>query len=495
MQFGIKSDTKALSKMEEFFAPFRRQVVQEVFHTDGNRMVYADWTASGRLYRPIEEKILDDIGPFVANTHTETSFMGSVMTHAYHEARKIIKNHVGASDKDVLICCGSGMTGAINKLQRILGLKIHEKYKDQIEFSQEEKPLIIVSHMEHHSNQTSWLETVAEVVVLAPDSDGLFCFEHLEAILEKYQERKVKIAAITSCSNVTGIFNPYHEVAELMHEHGGYCFVDFACSAPYVDVNMNPENEKQRLDAIYFSPHKFLGGPGSCGVLIFNEELYTNKIPDHPGGGTVLWTNPWGEHKYLDAIELREDGGTPPFLQTIKAALAMQLKDKMGTQNIKEREEELIDILWDGLLNIDGVILLAPEVKERLGIFSFMIEDAHYNLVVKILCDKFGVQTRGGCACAGTYGHYLLDINKNVSDSIVSKLDEHCQADKPGWVRMSIHPIMTDEEAYYILESIRDIAVNWKEYEKHYRYDAQKNEYFRIDDDHAAEKLAKSWFS
>ena len=303
------------SALEKYFETFRNNIVginQSFTSPFGNKkIIYTDWTASGRLYGPIEEKLLNDFGPFVANTHTETSVTGTAMTRAYHEARNIIKRHVNANQNDVLITSGSGMTGAVNKFQRILGLKIPENIKKYTKIPDEIRPVVFVTHMEHHSNQTSWLETIADVVVIPPNDDVLVCLKTFEEILKKHADRPIKIAAVTACSNVTGIQTPYHEIAKLMHAQGGLCFVDFACSAPYMSIDMHPEEEGAHLDAIFFSPHKFLGGPGSSGVLIFNNNLYKNTIPDNPGGGTVSWTNPWGNHKYIDDIETREDGGTP----------------------------------------------------------------------------------------------------------------------------------------------------------------------------------------
>jgi len=381
------------SNLEAYFEQFRNNVVGVDLYFDSpygkKKIIYADWTASGRLYRPIEEKLLNDIGPFVANTHTETSITGSVMTHAYHDARAIIKKHVNASKDDVLITVGTGMTGAINKFQRILGIKLNENLKDSTEVPEEKRPIIFVSHMEHHSNQTSWLETIARVKVIPSNANGLPCLEGLKKLLVEYSHVPVKIAAITGCSNVTGIRTPYYDVAKIMHQNNGLCFVDFACSAPYVDIDMHPEDEEQYLDAITFSPHKFLGGPGTSGVLVFNKKLYKNLVPDNPGGGTVNYTNPWGDHDYIDDIETREDGGTPGFLQTIKIAFSIQLKEKMGVQNILDREHELNAIIFDKLSSIENLKILAPEHTDRLGVFSFYIEKAHYNLIVKLLNDRF----------------------------------------------------------------------------------------------------------
>ncbi|MEM9836316.1 MAG: aminotransferase class V-fold PLP-dependent enzyme [Bacteroidota bacterium] len=425
-------------------------------------IVYADWTASGRCYQPIEDRLQAEILPFIANTHTETNTTGQAMTHAYAEARKMIKQHVNASDEDVLISSNSGMTGVINKFQRILGLRVYEKHKSRLTFSEDERPVIFVTHMEHHSNQTSWLETIGEVVVVPPNTEGLVCLEKFSQLVEAYAHRPYKIAAIISCSNVTGIFTPYHEVAELMHRHGGYCFVDFACSAPYVDIDMHPSDRPQaHLDAIYFSPHKFLGGPGSSGILVFNQKLYQNSVPDNPGGGTVDWTNPWGQHKFVDDIEAREDGGTPSFLQTMRVALCIRLKEEITTQRILQREKEQLDLLFAGLEQIDNLHILAGEHRNRLGVISFYIDGLHYNAAVKMLNDRFGIQTRGGCSCAGTYGHYLLNVQPDYSRSITEQINQGNCASKPGWVRMSVHPTTTDAEILYSIEAIKSLAANF----------------------------------
>jgi selenocysteine lyase/cysteine desulfurase len=400
------------------------------------------------------------------------------MTSAYKMARKIIKEHVGAHEQDILIASHSGMTGVVSKFQRILGLKIHEKYKDCIPFENEDsKPIVFVTHMEHHSNQTSWLETLAEVVVIPPNEEGLVAPENLRRLLQKYHTRKQKIAAVTSCSNVTGIRTPYYELAEIMHEHGGLIFVDFACSAPYIDIDMHPANQMQQLDAIYFSPHKFLGGPGSSGILVFHPSLYKNEIPDDPGGGTVNWTNPWGEHKYIEEIEAREDGGTPPFLQTIRAAMAIRLKEQMGVSNILAREEEILHLLTPRLEKIEGLHLLAGQHKNRLGVISFYIENLHYNLGVRILNDRFGIQTRGGCSCAGTYGHYLLHVENDHSKKITDKINQGDLTEKPGWIRMSIHPTQTNEEIIFIIEAIEALVLNREEWSKDYDYRPKTNEF------------------
>ena len=484
--------------LEKYFAKYRRKTIgiNQKFETPygSKKIVYADWIASGRLYEPIEEKISHKIGAFVGNTHTETRITGTMMTMAYHKDLCIIKKHVGGSESDVIISSNSGMTGVINKFQRILGLKLHEKFQEYTHIPEDMRPIVIVSHMEHHSNQTSWIETIADWDIINADKDGLVDLNHLREQLEKYKSRKLKIAAVTSCSNVTGIFTPYHQIAEIMHEYGGLCFVDFAASAPYIDINMNPDNEKQKLDAIYFSPHKFLGGPGSSGILVFDSKLYNNRVPDHPGGGTVSWTNPWGGHKYIEDIETREDGGTPAFLQTMKVALAIRLKDKMGVEKIIKRKEELLSIIWKRISKIQNLHILADNQHERLGVISFYIDGLHYNLAVKLLNDRYGIQVRGGCSCAGTYGHYLLRVSEEQSNTITKKIDNGDLSEKPGWIRLSLHQTMTNKEAIIIAGSIESISKNHTKWKKDYIYNAKKNEFEHKKGISKEKKIVKSWF-
>lgn len=491
IKFDFINLTATMSNLENYFQKYRTNIIgdkQKYTSPFGTQsMIYADWIASGRLYKPIEEKISTVIGPFVANTHTETSESGTRMTNAYHYAQNIIKKHVNANSNDVLITAGYGMTAVVNKFQRILGLK-----KDFN--NSKEKPVVFITHMEHHSNQTSWYQTNCDVVIIPPSKELLVSIDNLRAELEKYKDRKLKIGSFSAASNVTGIINPYHEMAAVMHDFGGLCFIDFAGSAPYVEINMHPQNSKEKLDAIMFSPHKFLGGPGSSGVLIFDKSLYCNEVPDNPGGGTVDWTNAWGEYKFIDDIELREDGGTPGFLQTIRTALSIQLKEDMGSDKIMKREHELINIAITNLEKIQGINVLASEHKNRIGAISFYHDKIHFNLIVKLLSDKYGVQVRGGCACAGTYGHIMLNVDYETSKLITAKINKGDLSEKPGWIRLSIHPTMTNDELYLIINAVSEIVENINELSINYKYDSHTNEFPYIGPDFNQESI-ENWFN
>jgi selenocysteine lyase/cysteine desulfurase len=320
-----------------------------------------------------------------------------------------------------------------------------------------QRPLVYITHREHHSNQTMWLESLAEVRIIPGLEDDEIDIDWLIADLANEAARTVKFASITAASNVTGIITPYRDIARIMHEHDGWCFVDFAASAPYVDIDMHPA-KGEWLDAIYFSPHKFLGGPGSEGVLVFNSELYKNQVPEQPGGGTVIWTNPWGEHRFVDDIEQRESGGTPGILQTIKTALAIQLKEEMGVERMQAREDYLNRIFMAKLKEMPFIRVLSEQHENRLSVFSIVFNNLDYRKAVQILSNDYKVEARGGCACAGTYGHHLLGIDYCASHSITDQLDDEHQEGKPGWVRVSLHPSMSGEQLEKLITAIDSVS-------------------------------------
>jgi selenocysteine lyase/cysteine desulfurase len=486
-----------MTALETYFHPFRKEIIgidQHFTSPYGEmKLAYADWIASGRLYHPIEKQITEIFGPFAGNTHSETSETGALMTHSYHQAQHIIKMHVNAGPNDIIITAGSGMTAVINKFQRMLGLKYCGMVNHTGCLSKRERPVVFITHMEHHSNHTSWYETNADVVIIEPDEHLQIDPDNLRKKLLEYKDRTLKIGSFTACSNVTGIRTPYYELARIMHENGGLVFIDFAASAPYDSMDMHPSDPMQKLDAIMFSPHKFLGGPGSSGVLIFDKSMYHNSIPDQPGGGTVDWTNPWGEYKYVDDIETREDGGTPGFLQTIRTALCIRLKEKMGVKNIHQRENELLKLAFEGLDTIPEAKILDNGQRERMGIISFYVTKIHYNLLVKLLNDLYGIQVRGGCACAGTYGHLLLEVSHELSDEITQRISQGDFSLKPGWVRWSLHPTTTDAEVKQFIEALRDIVNNHQKYAADYTYFPKEN-IFRHKAENKYREIVDEWF-
>ncbi len=481
------SSEETPTSLQEHFETFREHTIgigQYITTPYGRQpLLYADWTASGRLYEPIERRLQESFGPYVSNPHTESNTTGQTMTLAYAEARRIIKKHVNAGPQDVLLFCGNGTTGAVNKLQRLMGLKLPEWLPEDQASSAEDRPVIFISHMEHHSNLLPWQEGLGDVVTVPPDAEGNIDVQQLEALLVAYRHRSFKIGSFTACSNVTGIQTPYAKLAAAMHRHGGVCFVDFAASAPYEPIDMHPISPLEKLDAIFFSPHKFLGGPGSSGVLLFDAALCRNQLPDEPGGGTVVWVNPWGGRRYIDNVEIREDGGTPGFMQAFRTALCLNLKEQMNGAGhyMMLREQELCQALLSGLRRIPGLTLMAGNHTRRHGIVSFNLHNIHYNLAVKLLNDRFGIQARGGCSCAGPYGHHLLGLSPEHSSLFVEALNAGNQSLKPGWVRLSLHPIMTNKEVERIVTAVRCIVSHIKDWQQDYGYNASTNSWVHTD--------------
>ncbi|WP_117168206.1 aminotransferase class V-fold PLP-dependent enzyme [Paraliobacillus sediminis] len=472
-------------ELEQHFQTFSRHIIghHHLFHSPYGmkKIIYADWTASGRLYRPIETKLTNLFGPFIGNTHTESTVTGTTTTEAYHYAKEIIKSHVHAHDSDILISAGTGMTAAVTKLQRLLGIRAPQNIQNQIHLKEEDRPIIFVSHMEHHSNYLSWQETIGDVVMLPPGSDGSIDIDELQSLLYQYKNRKVKIGAFTACSNVTGIQTDYYQLAKIMHQHGGLCFIDFAACAPYVDIDMHPKDSLKKLDGILFSPHKFLGGPGTSGILILSKTLLKNAIPDNPGGGTVIWTDKWGDYKYASNEEEREDGGTPGFLQMIKTALTLQLKEQMGIEEMLYREKELTAFFLPQLEKIKEITILDNSpLHQRLSIIAFYAKDMHHHLFVKLLNDRFGIQARGGCSCAGPYGHYLFNIDHSYSKKMANNAEAGDMSLKPGWVRISLHPVMSNKEIAFIIMAIKEILEHKDEWRKDYQYNPQKDTFEHI---------------
>ncbi|MGJ5642179.1 aminotransferase class V-fold PLP-dependent enzyme [Formosa sp. S-31] len=495
------NDTKTIqssTELEHYFQEFSKHVIGSNHNFKSvcgeQKLLYADWIASGRLYQPIEDTMQREIGPMVANTHSFSSETGKASTYAYRHARSIIKEHVNADENDVLITANTGMTGVLAHFQRIIGFRFPDAKIKKESLPEHERPVVFISHMEHHSNHVPWMETIADVVILEGNDNQLICPDNLKKALECYKKRTVKIGSFTACSNVTGIISPYQELAKIMHQHGGYCFVDFAASAPYVDIDMHPEDSEARLDAIFFSPHKFLGGPGTCGVLVFNKELYKAKCPDVPGGGNVQWTNPWGDYAYFKDIEVKEDGGTPGFLQVMRTALAIRLKEKMNTRKIADREDELLNLCFEELKQIPNLFILGCTEVKRIGCISFGIKNVHYNLIVRLLNDRFGIQVRGGWSCASTYGHYLFEYDKASSQNLVNNLNEKDLTEKPGWVRLSLHPITTNEEALFICDAIKQVAENHEVWGEDYTYNKANNEFEHNSKDTEIITKVKNWF-
>ena len=444
------------------------------------RVTYADYTASGRALTFIEDFIRDAVLPTYANTHTESSGTGLQTTRLREDARRIIRDAVHGDDSTCVIFAGSGCTGAVDRLVGILNLRIpadlDARYDLSASIPAAERPVVLVGPFEHHSNELPWRESIADLVTIPEDRDGHVDLETLEAALREHRDRPLIIGAFSAASNVTGILTDTDAVTELLHQYGALAIWDYAAAAPYVDIDMHPEVPAIAKDAVVLSPHKFVGGPGTPGVLIIRRDLLANTVPVVVGGGTVAYVNA-EEHVYLDDPVHREEAGTPAIVESIRAGLVFQLKQAVGIDTIKAREEELLHraiAAWSEHPRID--ILGNPDV-DRLSIVSFTIRATeggylHHNAVVAILNDLFGIQARGGCSCAGPYGHRLLGIDLDQSHAFEHQIRQGCEGIKPGWVRVNFNYFVEDAVADYIIEAVRLIADDGERLLPLYRFDA-----------------------
>jgi len=432
------------------------------------RVTYADYTASGRSLDFIEDFIREAVLPLYANTHTESSGTGLQTTRFREDARTIVRRCVGATDEHAVLFCGSGSTGAIDRLVNVLNLRLPADLDDRFGLDEhipaDQRPVVFIGPFEHHSNELPWRESIADVVTIREDSDGHVDLAHLEAELKRYADRPLRIGSFSAASNVTGIITDTASVSSLLHRYDALSFWDFAAAAPYIGIVMGPVDPADPLsykDAVFLSPHKMIGGPGTPGVLVARKELFTNRVPVVPGGGTVAYVNPL-EHRYLDDIEHREEGGTPDIIGAIRAGLVFRLKESVGTETIRTAEESFIRRAigsWSGNPNLE--ILGNPDA-DRLSIVSFVVrfgeQYLHHNFVVALLNDLFGIQSRGGCSCAGPYGHRLLGIDIERSHRFEREISRGCEGIKPGWVRVNFNYFVDDRVFDFILEAVHFVA-------------------------------------
>jgi selenocysteine lyase/cysteine desulfurase len=447
------------------------------------RLIYADYTASGRSLSFIEDFLREHVMPLYANTHTETSGTGAQTTAFREEARAIVHEAVGGSAADVVIFTGSGATGAIHKLVECMNLAIPADLDARYGLSrlipEDERPVVFIGPYEHHSNELPWRESIASVVVIDADADGRIDLGHLAEQLRRHAHRPLKIGSFSAASNVTGIVTDTRELSILLHRHGALAFFDFAAAGPYVEIEMNPrggpDEELAHKDAVFLSPHKFIGGPGTPGVLVAKKALFKNRVPAVPGGGTVAYVNTV-DHRYVRDIVHREEGGTPAIVESIRAGLVFQLKRAVGVATIREMEDSFTRravASWRANPAID--ILGNPEA-DRLSIVSFMIRRPprylHYNFVVALLNDLFGIQARGGCSCAGPYGHRLLGIDLGASRAFEREILRGCEGIKPGWVRVNFNYFISEQVFAYVVEAVHLVAREGHRLLPDYTFDA-----------------------
>ncbi|HZP50557.1 aminotransferase class V-fold PLP-dependent enzyme [Actinocrinis sp.] len=438
------------------------------------RAVYADYTASGRALDFIEDFIRGQVLPRYANTHTESSSTGRATTRLREDARRIIRDAVGGTEDDLVIFTGSGATAAINKLVAILELRGREP-----RLAEQDTPVVFVGPFEHHSNELPWRESIADVVVVPEDRDGHIDQRYLAEQLRKYADRPLLIGSFSAASNVTGLLSDTDAIAALLHSHGALSFWDYAAAGPYVPIRMRESapGRGDHKDAVFLSPHKFPGGPQTPGVLVVRRDLVRNRVPTAPGGGTVLFVDPFG-HRYLDDPVAREEGGTPAIVESIRAGLVFALKQAVGTDLIRAREERLWRHALERWSANPAVDILGNRDARRLSIVSFRIHAPepglflHHNFVVAVLSDLFGIQARGGCSCAGPYGHRLLAIDAEHSRAFEHEIGLGCEGIKPGWVRVNFNYFISDCVRDYLVDAVDLLATHGHRLLPHYAFDA-----------------------
>ncbi len=473
-------------------------------------LVYADYTASGRAVHFIENYLVN-LMKYYANTHTEDDFTGKTMTTLLHKAEWEIKRIVNAGCSGKIVFNGTGATGGIIKLQQIIGVywppttkkrindylneplknaddrrrKCHTNFLNSID---DELPVVFVGPYEHHSNEIMWRETFCEVVEIPLNSEGYIDLAELEVQLAKpeYKNRE-KIGSFSAASNVSGVLSEVYEIARILHENGAIVCFDFAACAPYIEIDMN-KNDKCYFDAIYLSPHKFLGGPGSSGILVFNERIYKKDLPPTvAAGGTVDFVT-LDREKYIEDIETREKPGTPGIIQAIKVALAFQLKEKVGVENIEAIEYYFLKRFYDHYAGNEKIQFYGPiEPKKKINIIPFNIVHKdrvfHPKFITKLINDLFGIQTRAGCSCAGPYGHRLLNISTEISRyyQCAIGIDKYSGV-KPGWVRLNLHYTLSEAEFQYILDSIDFVIENAEKFIPEYNFNFATGDWFHINE-------------
>ncbi|MCR4267159.1 aminotransferase class V-fold PLP-dependent enzyme [Nitratireductor sp. ZSWI3] len=429
-------------------------------------LIYADYVASGRALAQVEDFIRDRVLPYYANSHTEASFCGAFSTRLREAARREIARIVGADAASSVIFAGSGATAGVNKLVRLLQVAETVAAGGRV--------VVFTGPYEHHSNILPWRESGAQIVSIPETECGGPDLAALGDALQANADATLKVGTFSAASNVTGILTDTDAVTRLLKAHGALALWDYAGGAPYLTVDMKAGTDCAK-DAVVFSPHKFPGGPGASGVLVLRNAIARTDRPTMPGGGSVTFVSPWA-HDYSKSLAAREEAGTPNVIGDIRAALVLLIKEALGQAFIDERHRELRERALSVWTRNPHLELLGAPNAPRLPIFSFRIRGAdgkpvHHQLFTRMLSDLYGIQARGGCACAGPYAHHLLGIDEQQSRTLLESIRAGNEMEKPGWVRLNFSYLMTDEKADLVVEAVDALAREAQRHTQAYDFD------------------------
>ncbi|MFZ1725508.1 MAG: aminotransferase class V-fold PLP-dependent enzyme [Albidovulum sp.] len=452
-------DFRKLLRSPDLPAVLRTGLIGETATVDGpygpKPLIYADYVASGRALRQVEDFILEKVLPYYANSHTQASYCGAFTTLLREEMRAEIARITGAGDDMSVIFAGSGSTAGLNRIVMLLDIPAV--------LAEGRRAVILVGPYEHHSNLLPWRESGAEVIEIPEGPQGGPDMDVLEAALRDAEGAGLIVGAFGAASNVTGIITDDIAVTRLLKRHGALAVWDYGCAAPYLPMRMNSGTDAEK-DAVVFSTHKFPGGPGASGVMILRDAIARRHTPTLPGGGTVSFVSPWG-HIYSDQLKDREEGGTPNVIGDIRAGLVLMIKEALGTDWLAARQDHLRAqalAVWSGNPNLE---ILGLTGVTALPIFSFRVSDGqggrvHHQLFTRLLSDVHGVQARGGCACAGSYAHRLLGLDERASQNVMASIQSGEETEKPGWVRLNLSALMTEEKARFVIDAVDSLARN-----------------------------------
>ncbi|KAL6219828.1 hypothetical protein ACLB2K_007587 [Fragaria x ananassa] len=493
--------SQVIGASAEFDSPFGKR-----------RLTYADHTASGRSLHYVENFIINSVLPFYGNTHTCESYVGRRTTKMVYEASKYIKKCLGGGEDDALMFCGQGTTSAIKRLQEVMGIAVPSILRERVikTLGSQERWVVFVGPYEHHSNLLSWRQSLAEVVEIGLNDEGLLDMEVLTLQLESFKHANRPIlGSFSACSNVTGVHSDTRAIARLLHQYGGFVCFDYAASGPYVEIDLKP-GEIDGYDGVFLSPHKFVGGPGSPGILLMSKALYQlrSSPPSTCGGGIVDYVNGFSEEDtlYLEDIEERENGGTPQIVQTIRAALAFWVKDYIGYEVIEKQEEIYVKKALQRLLPNKKIKILGNTSAKRQAILSFLVyfttnsstsntsieynmwgeagntrgKPLHGSFVTALLNDLFGIQARGGCDCAGPYGHTLLGIDETNSHAYRCAIQKGHVGLKPGWTRVSFPYYISNDEFDFIVAALEFIEAYGQRFLSLYNFNFKRGSSWTI---------------